>query len=60
MMTKAKKQHQKYDQLDAILDFAYGSGARRNASRARNTAIAKLVKKVPVANDAQITDDQAA
>jgi len=44
-MKTTKNTEQEYKELDAILDFAYGPGARQTATRERNLVIAKLFKK---------------
>lgn len=50
-MTTPTSKRQSYDQLDAILDFAYGTGARRQATRERNATVASVLKKTLAAND---------
>jgi len=50
-MTTTTKKAPSYDQLDAILDFAYGQDARRQATRERNITIARFLKKKSVRDD---------
>lgn len=59
-MTTPTSKRQSYDQLDAVLDFAYGNGARRQATRERNAAVASVLKKNPAAYDSTAETSQAA